>query len=1189
MAFSITDIYTSSGSTQLYNAWTPYVSKFDTSTFYNWEQDNLPLYDLEERTYELWEQGGFATSAGVPGLALTVSADAGAAAYEADRTLFADLSSAIAAIPKVVRFPVLIEVANFGASADLGPLELHNFRIEERGSIEIINRAFGRVASAGADASALAQGINTSPNNNESHHILNSISSLDLSNTLGAASAVHLSAALLSSTTDVRLDSSAWGCLYPQHPQVKSPLAVAIATASFRSGTTNRFSLGPYEAATAPLDDSMGTKDISATNQFDDTAIQRDNIATSDPVGGAVYLNRLTKISVKNCDGPVFIRNFFVDGETVRDNAIEITNSDVVLENCAAVRARRAGWKFNNSKAVLSRSAFSYRNYNLTSTTARETDVGYGFHAVNSEISVSSNPQPFGTTGPVDAGASGCDCTVIASRNYAGFVLENSKLNGGVSRSVGERPLEGGIVAAELNTGPGMLLINSQANIKGLVDIYSNEVGIDSRTSFFQFENLCLHANQEIGVKQDNSSFLYDSKQTFGTVGQADRFQVEFSGNGQHLVVDNNSSFDFVQKLLTPRFYGATKFFKNHGAIDASSYTVPAPAIEINRGSKASLLSPFINTSGLVENPANTVCYGRAAKVDNQSTLDLLGTRNGCTLVFGTGGYSRQKHVAGLYAKNNSTINVHGPTAVAHYGVDLLAEDNSVINIEPKKAADGQSYEASAFELSNRGNHTSVELHATRACLVADKNSTINMNDLGSYPANWARGGVSSAGEAALNVGVDYDVLNTSALTSSGSLQFYPAPQDNTVIVDNHLDDITDSGGLNFTLPSFPTFNVAADGINRFFITDAYVNVGSYAYTNEPNITLGGVCLRATQDSVVNVNNVHFPVSPNGSPLDGHYYNASGDLCDRFGIWNIADTSRLNASYLSVSGLHPADTIYHGPSSIWVSSSDGTPTGDPAVAYGAPSSTPDTGSLSIFDAFGAGSSVWIPTSGVSINSDNIGFFPVSGDLNLATVERLVDAGISVSGLGTYHFGAAAGTSNNRGPFRIYWSPGYGARFLQSDLSGYLKGAYPHSGDFSGVVGPAYQLFAQGYNCSAPLSALVPSGYTSVSSFAPNLLKLSYASGGPGTPANTLWTSGFYYCNEFVEDNPTQCMLDEAAADTFANAKNASVGIANTPRKVTLYRSRLESADNRASESYGGDTSGSVGFKSAGIFDLKRDN
>ena len=127
MPFNRNDIYTSSGSVQLFNEWVPYVSKFDTSSFYNWEQDNLPLYDLEERTYELWEQNGYNTSAGVPGLALTVSADAantadGQVALLANRNIFTDLSSCIAAIPKVVRFPVLVEVGSFG---DLGDLELH--------------------------------------------------------------------------------------------------------------------------------------------------------------------------------------------------------------------------------------------------------------------------------------------------------------------------------------------------------------------------------------------------------------------------------------------------------------------------------------------------------------------------------------------------------------------------------------------------------------------------------------------------------------------------------------------------------------------------------------------------------------------------------------------------------------------------------------------------------------------------------------------------------------------------------------------------------------------------------------------------------------------------------------------------------------------------------------------------------
>ena len=140
MVFIRGDIYTSSGSTPLFNSWTPYVSKFDTSTFYNWEEDNVPLYDLEERTYELWEQQGFPTSA-VPGMSLVVSGSAPTADLQANSRIFTTVSSCIAALPKVIRFPVLIEVANFG---DLGALELHDFRLEEKGSIEIINRNFVR-------------------------------------------------------------------------------------------------------------------------------------------------------------------------------------------------------------------------------------------------------------------------------------------------------------------------------------------------------------------------------------------------------------------------------------------------------------------------------------------------------------------------------------------------------------------------------------------------------------------------------------------------------------------------------------------------------------------------------------------------------------------------------------------------------------------------------------------------------------------------------------------------------------------------------------------------------------------------------------------------------------------------------------------------------------------------------------
>ena len=73
MVFLHNDFYTASGSVKLYDCWTDKVTKHDTSSFYNWEEDNLPIYDLEERTYYLWEKVGHPTSS-IPGVVLVVSA-----------------------------------------------------------------------------------------------------------------------------------------------------------------------------------------------------------------------------------------------------------------------------------------------------------------------------------------------------------------------------------------------------------------------------------------------------------------------------------------------------------------------------------------------------------------------------------------------------------------------------------------------------------------------------------------------------------------------------------------------------------------------------------------------------------------------------------------------------------------------------------------------------------------------------------------------------------------------------------------------------------------------------------------------------------------------------------------------------------------------------------------------------------
>ena len=1196
MPFNKEDIYTSSGSVQLFNEWVPYVSKFDTSSFYNWEQDNLPLYDLEERTYELWEQNGFNTSAGVPGLALTVSADAantaeGQAALLANRNIFTEVSSCIAAIPKVVRFPVLVEVASFG---DIGDLELHNFRIEEGGSIEIINRNFTRVLDASAETSFVAP-----PSQNSTHTMPEQFSAEDARNSINDASCVHLETTVLSSTTDERANGNHNLAIFPKHSHRRGVMYTAISQGTNFQLGSNIFFVNSYEdTVNVSFDNTLGTLDVLATKQSNGGALIRPGYLTgaeTTDMGGNIYFNTLGKISVKNCDGPIYIRNFFVDGAkdntAVRDNGIEVINSKVVLENCTSVRANKAGFKFNAADVTLSRSAFSYRNYTLESTTARTPEVGFGFHAVNSEVTLSSVPLGDDFTSIGDNGASGSDCKLISSRNYAGIVLENSKLTGGVQRVNSNVADEGSVVAAELNTGYGFILDNSKVDLKGLVDLYGNDKGIEADNSKFVFENLCVEAHNGEGIRSRNSSFIFDSVAGPTQAGQSDRKQVDFLDNAQHIDLQSNSSFGFRRKNSIPQKYGNSSFVDSHGVIKWGGANRAALAsISVDGGSTLDLIHPKVLVNDIIDNIQDVPSYGRALRVTNNSKASLFGSETGATFVYGPAGITYQQKMAGVFAQNNSVINLHGPTAMAQFGVDVLVENNSVLNIEPARKRDSFALEVSGFDLSSGTNHTAVELHATRACLVADKNSTINMNDLGAYPANWNR---SSLGRIYLEAGSDYpvDEFDTSTYTSSGCLQFYPNPQDTSAIEFYSLDDLHQGGIMPATPQDFPAFEQKV-GILRFFATTDVINTPMVNGQVE-NLMQGGVVVRATQDSVVNAKNVHFPLGTNDSPLDGFYYNTSGSLCDRFMIWNLADTSRLNASHLSVSGLHPASIQYHGPSALWASSSDGETMGSnfQSIASGAPKGTPDTGALSILDTFGAGSGVWSIPSGIDVNSPFDRFYPVSGIYNDETLSALADGMINVSAGGQYKFGSGPHASKNQGPFRIYWTPKTAARALQTDLSGYFKGGYPHGqGDFSGVVGPAYQIFSQGYNCSAGLSAIHidDGGFNIVSSVYPELLKLSYDSNGDGIP-DKLHTSGFYYCSEFLEDNPTQCILDESAARTFANSQHASVGIGGTPKKVTLVRARSDDAANRLSEAYVGDTSGSLGFKSAAIFDLSRDN
>ena len=145
MGFHTEDVYVAGGDNKILHSWTPGVEKFDTSSFYNWEQDNIPLYDLEERTYYLWEKAGWPTSGApqVSGVIFSVSADAeGTDAFATNTNIFLNVSSAIDALPDIIRYPIRIEVANFGV---LGDLVLNNLHFTDNGALEIVNRNFSPI------------------------------------------------------------------------------------------------------------------------------------------------------------------------------------------------------------------------------------------------------------------------------------------------------------------------------------------------------------------------------------------------------------------------------------------------------------------------------------------------------------------------------------------------------------------------------------------------------------------------------------------------------------------------------------------------------------------------------------------------------------------------------------------------------------------------------------------------------------------------------------------------------------------------------------------------------------------------------------------------------------------------------------------------------------------------------------
>lgn len=1154
------DIYTTSGSLKLYHCWTDKVTKFDSSSFYNWEQDNLPVYDLDERTFYLWEQLGYPTSS-IPGVALVVSADAPDSAVTCNKNIFRTVSAAIEALPQVINYPIIIEVANFG---QLGDLVLNNHKFGPRGSLEIINRNFSKQDYTLSNAGTLAYIPQVSAdyygdiNYDNAHRIVSSVTlfggsifdptiakTTPLKGFLDS-SCLSISCPVFSGTRDARL--SGVGSLSPKlngylsmfksgkdnYTNYNKPTLIIDSKNTQQPYRSDEYTLAftPY-VFNSDLSDDILNKDSSTIDFIDNNSplylVNNENFADFinyyRGMNGLYYGNKLSKIYINNCDGPIFIRNFFLDGSgsnlTNNYYGVEVNNSpNIYLENMVSTRYRKAGYYFNNSNINVLRSCVANRIYDYDVSGNRLTgdyasrrkfisrndsgnyirqDYAAGMVANNSNVNFSSTKDLEYSKYQELIAAGGYSATPLAytviefNENSNGIILNNSTLIGGHSAKYTDPTKVGGQTIFDFNSNVncGLISNSSKVSLNGRMRFCENLKGAEFNNSILEIEEFECKRNQFIGLELNNSKCIYN-KNLLKFHDGATRAQIPAIGITYPYVFDYNGinlslNFSEFKPVITSSMdlHYFTMVFEQPIGFDSETIT---ECIKVSNNSDLVLMCPQISRN-VAHSKQTKSKKGSEINCTNNSKTTIRGTGWFPTLVFGPTSRSYHKNLAAICANQNSTIDMNGPTKIAQFGIDLLADKNSNINISPPKSQFDSSLDTSSVNLNDPKNHTMVELHSTRSCIVVDNQSTLNMKDLGSFRQSW------SATTYYDISGPDYggigDTVFNSNYVSGGSIQFYPNP--NSVDV-NSSPDISAGNRL------YNLFTKYSNGYGAFLP----LNTNSLDFSA---VTYGGMCVRAVNNSIVNVANVNFPCgwwNASAPYYDQNVTFDSGGACYRPFIWNIADTSQLKASFLSVSGKHPSLAGYVGPYGYW----RGT---GAAAASGAPAGTPDTSSMSILDIYGA-------------NPSGHAFTNV--------------------------------TATNYGAFRIY----FGTNPVVNSF------VYP-TGEGAGIIS---QIYSQGYQ---PSAGVVCSGEPS------SLYKFALQRNS----SNAITASGFYYGSSIMDTNGhLRVILDKSAAETFANAKHCSAGKSGNAKLTSIYYPYTE-------VSFGDTNQDNTGVASVNMFDIERDN
>ena len=1222
------------------------VRSYTASSFYNWEQDNIPITDLTARTNTIAANVGIGLD--ISGATMVLSS-----LPDATNAIFSSIDDITARIPKLLDYPLLVEVCTYG---NLGELHLEGITLKKGGSLAFINRNHAACVHGDITGSAttVATAGYTAGFSFGEAKLINTFKSPDLWTKISAATSIrHAGGCYIEGANGWNGNFRVFGST---HLSTKLPFNEPMFLTSGTADLINSVGAPYYTFAGTAYG---AVKDVSVSadanpRQFGiptQTSLRTKATWLAEANTGDLipamyaYGNYFEKVKIENCKGEqIQFKGICVDGATVPADGVglvthttpigfDIQNSDVVLTSCAAFRNREAGFKVSNSNISIEGGITGYRNYPLNSygRTVNDSDIwdldslGNGFEASKSVIKFDETSLNTNASATSNLGKHGF---TMMSNGGNGWIFDECKVMGGVGghtstqeQGAGEDDFQTTQLIAAFNKLNGFQIDSSQVKYQGIIRSQANEVdGIYSVGSKIGVMGAIADFNSENGLHLDSSQFTYNigaSKYFVGYDTSLSSWKnraghsaftpaICTEGNGIHNInIINTSQFSDNRLENSGQRAGLVggrkggedicQMWSNNALVrDAASMsdyeTGNIPLINVTNNSYARLLGlaaiyDNVNSAGAYVAASGSV-KGRVLSVTDNSNVDLYGSsafNTNMTSMYSFSAELRDLQLSwnkcAVYAGNNSKIRISGPTKISKIGVNALAENSSRIEIGPALDKTGRP-DKSLNPLDPSG-HTRIELHSTRACLVVNNKSSLEIVKVGAdVPAN------------TINI-VERQPISSYNNHSGAFLQFYP---------NGFTEEIWNTSGGYYS--SLDLQEKLDPNSSHLRTVEGIAPITTPVRTNHNLASTGGMCVRAVGGSDVIVDQVNFEVHMPPADLSGAYYNIdgsgnegegvySGFAAEQTGatgmgtadkhyagsqifIWNISDTSRILASNLKVNSVDSSAAGFHGPAGRWGSFSD-----------------------------------WA--------DNNIGALDYYG--KTGAYGTLTDADIT--------------TAYNYGPFRLLTSVG-------SDLMTYTEGINKDNGSAHYTVPPDYsssatggsptaQLNAQGYSCAGhTASSVIGSDFRSHSQIEQqthNAGNTMYYYGQPvfgsrpgddgkyltsdeglnsanryllSNPMAEDWWPTFLGANTFTSLSPQfpippihmewqgylRNFLDESAAETFANAKH---GASKMIKLCSIYRSNTDELTGGEGRDgvMDGDYTFGVGVRSVNMFDLEK--